>query len=253
MKALLKKTVLPLMMVLGGVQGVHAEVESEKSLADQFAVHGVLTLSNDYRSRGFSKSDHNPSVQGGLVLTHSSGAYLMLWGASANTPNGGSVEADAILGYVWQLNDNASLDFFYADVNYPGGTGPSPDFGEYGVMYKHNNALLDSDNVSLAAYYSPDYTFSSGNEYYYWGEYSAPIFKNIRGFASVGYTKQDSVEDFNLGVAPDADQKDYFDYKAGVRIDYKGVTTELAWVDNNIDSNMDMFDGRFYVGVTKQF
>lgn len=90
---------------------MHAEVESEKSLADQFAVHGVLTLSNDYRSRGFSKSDHNPSVQGGLVLTHSSGAYLMLWGASANTPNGGSVEADAILGYVWQLNDNTSLDF----------------------------------------------------------------------------------------------------------------------------------------------
>ncbi len=103
--------------------GVQADTGTSAPAAfmDQFSVHGTLTLSSDYRSRGFSKSSHKPSVQGGMILAHQSGAYLMLWGASATTPNGGSMEADAIVGYTWRIDDKNSLDFFYADVNYPGG------------------------------------------------------------------------------------------------------------------------------------
>lgn len=253
MKPVTKLAGVSLLMSIGFMTATHAQDVKNNSLADQFEVHGVLTLSNDYRSRGFSKSSHEPSVQGGLVLTHSSGAYAMLWGASATTPNGGSVEADMIVGYVLPLNDNAVLDFFYADVNYSGGSGPSPDFGEYGVMYRHTNALTEKDSFKAAFYYSPEYVFGSGNEYYLWGEYSAPIVSGISGFAAVGYTKQDSVAEFNMGTAPDADQDDYVDYKVGVRADYKGITTELAWVDNNIDSQFDMFDGRVYFSITKQF
>lgn len=234
----------------------YAETDS-KSFYDQFSLHGVLTLSSDYRSRGFSKSNQKPSVQGGMVLSHQSGAYLMLWGASAATPNGGSTEADAILGYTWQIDAKNSLDFFYADVNYPGGNfspnGKSADFGEYGVLYKRKDSLMSNDNLSLGAYYSPNYVFGSGKEYYVNGEYGFPVTKAIQLFGSVGYTKQESVEKFNLGTAPDANQDDYFDYKVGVRADYKGVTTELAWVDNNIDSQQKMYDGRVYFSVTKNF
>ena len=249
----MRKIVPPLAIGFAAFQAAHADTETSKSLSDQFEVHGVLTLSTDYRSRGFSKSSHEPSVQGGLVLTHTSGAYAMLWGASATTPNGGSVEADMIFGYAIPLSENAVLDIFYADVNYPIGTGPRPDFGEFGVSYRHNNAFMSQDNIKLAAYYSPKYLFDSGNEYYAFGEYSAPLVNNIKGFASVGYTLQDSVQEFNMGTAPDADQDNYVDYKVGVRLNYKGVTTELAWVDNNIDSQLDMFDGRFYASITKQF
>lgn len=253
MKKKFEFTVFPLLLAGLAVSTTHAEDTNKKSLVDQFEVHGVVTLSSDYRSRGFTKSNHEPSVQGGLVLTHTSGAYAMLWGASATTPNGGSVEADMIVGYVLPINENVVLDFFYADVNYPGGLGQSPDFGEYGVMYRHNNAFMGNDSLKAAFYYSPEYLFNSGNEYYVWGEYSAPIVSKISGFAALGYTKQDSVAEFNMGTAPDADQDDYIDYKVGVRADFKGVTTELAWVDNNIDSQLDMFDGRMYFSITKQF
>lgn len=182
----------------------------------------------------------------------------MLWGASATTPNGGSMEADAILGYTWRIDEKNSLDFFYADVNYPGGTGFTPsgkdaDFGEYGVLYKRKDTLMSNDNLSAGIYYSPDYVFGSGNQYYINGEYGFPVARNIQLFGSVGYTKQDSVEEFQLGTAFDADQDDYFDYKVGIRTDYKGITTELAWVDNNIDSQQKMYDGRLYFSFTKNF
>ncbi|WP_151957271.1 TorF family putative porin [Acinetobacter guillouiae] len=260
----MKHFVLATMLALGCAQALQAEtVQAEKATSkpetfmDQFSVHGTLTLSSDYRSRGFSKSDQKPSVQGGLILAHQSGVYLMLWGASATTPNEGSIEADAILGYTWRINDKNSLDFFYADVNYPGGNfspnGKSADFGEYGVMYKRTGTFVAQDNFSAAVYYSQNYLFGSGNEYYFSSEYSFPVVENVQLFGSAGYTKQDSVAEFQLGSVPDGKKSSYFDYKVGVRGDYKGVTTELAWVGNNIESQMNMYDDRLYVSVTKNF
>ncbi|KAF5298839.1 hypothetical protein FQR65_LT19574 [Abscondita terminalis] len=237
------------LLSIGYGQGVYAATNSPSSekIMDQFSIHGTFTLSSDYRSRGFSKSNLKPSVQGGLILSHESGAYLMLWGASATTPNGGSIEADAIFGYTWRINDNNSLDIFYADINYPGGNfspnGKSADFGEYGLMYKRSGNFVAKDKFSAAIYYSPDYLFSSGNEYYFSSEYSFPMIENVQLFGSVGYTKQDSIAKFQLGSVPDANKDNYFDYKVGFRGDYKGVTAELAWVGNNIKSQFDIYDG----------
>ncbi len=120
-------------------------------------------------------------------------------------------------------------------------------------MYKRTGTLVAQDNLSAAVYYSPEYLFGSGNEYYFSGEYSFPVVENVRLFGSAGYTKQDSVAEFQLGSVPDGKKDNYFDYKVGVRGDYKGVTTELAWVGNNIDSQFDMYDDRLYVSVTKNF
>ena len=79
----MKHSVLATMLLIGCGQAVQADTSTSKpaTFMDQFSVHGTLTLSSDYRSRGFSKSDQKPSVQGGLILAHQSGAYLMLWGA----------------------------------------------------------------------------------------------------------------------------------------------------------------------------
>lgn len=231
--------------------------ESSDSPMDKISVHGTLTLSSDYRSRGFSKSSHKPSVQGGIILAHQSGPYLMFWGASATTPNGGSIEADIIAGYTWMINDKNSLDFFYADVNYPGGNfspnGKSADFGEFGVMYKRKDNFISQDHLSVSAYYSPNYVFGSGKEYYVTGEYSFPVMNNIQLFGSGGYTKQENVAKFQLGSVPDSKKNNYFDYKLGVRGTYKGVIAELAWVGNNINSHFKMHDDRLYMSITKNF
>lgn len=227
------------------------------AIQDQFEVHGILTLSSDYRSRGFSKSEHKPSVQGGFILTHQSGVYLMLRGASASTPPGGNIEVDAIVGYVWALDDKNSLDFSYADVNYPGGkfspNGKKADFGEFAVLYKRKDNLTQNDHFSAGVAYSPNYIFGSGNEYYLSAEYAYPILEKIQFVGAIGYTKQESVADFKLGTAPDSNQSDYFDYKVAVQTDFKGITAELAWIDNTIDSHQKIYDGRAYFSLTKKF
>jgi len=121
------------------------------------------------------------------------------------------------------------------------------------MLYKHKDSLSTNDQFSAGGYYSPEYIFGSGNEYYISAEYLYPLLDQVQLLGSVGYTKQESVAKFNLGTAPDANQSDYVDYKVGVRLNYKGVISELAWVDNNIDSKNKIYDGRIYFGVTKNF
>ena len=55
----MKHSVLAAMLAIASVQAVQAETGTSKpeTFMDQFSVHGTLTLSSDYRSRGFSKSD----------------------------------------------------------------------------------------------------------------------------------------------------------------------------------------------------
>ena len=55
----MKHSVLATMLLIGCGQAVQADTATSKqeTFMDQFSVHGTLTLSSDYRSRGFSKSD----------------------------------------------------------------------------------------------------------------------------------------------------------------------------------------------------
>ncbi|WP_165493947.1 TorF family putative porin [Acinetobacter sp. ANC 4178] len=229
-----------------------AEESTETTPA--ISVSGSMTMATDYRFRGVSMSNRDPSVQGALNFTHKSGAYLSLWASNADVGAGGNVEADFFVGYILPITEKSFLDINYADVNYPGTIKEyHTDFSEFGVNYNHSDLMIGGDYFTAGVFYSPEFAFKSGTEIYLNTSYKFPVYKNIKLVSSLGYTKLEDNEQFAKAFGGDGQQDDYFDYKVGLGAEVLGLSSELVWIDNNIDSDANMMKGSVVFSLTKQF
>jgi len=78
----------------------------------EYTISGNAGLFSDYRFRGFTQTDYNPALQGGIDFAHKSGFYLGNWNSNVNSSvfNGASLEMDFYGGYKANFGDS---DFFY--------------------------------------------------------------------------------------------------------------------------------------------
>lgn len=78
-----------------------ATVEDETAPPPMFTFNGSVALVSDYRFRGISQTNKRFAVQGGMSVTHSSGAYVSIWGSSIDdyVANGSDQEIDFIGGF----------------------------------------------------------------------------------------------------------------------------------------------------------
>lgn len=218
-----------------------------------FTVTGNITLATDYRFRGLSQTNNDPSIQGGLTLAHQSGFYINLWASNVDLLPGNSIEADYYLGYQWKINQKSTLDFQYINVNYPGAVKDyHPNFHEFGIIYSQNNTFKEGDNWTLSGYYSPNFAMKSGDEVYLSAGFSYPVYKKINFIGSMGYTKLNSVEKFQQAYGF-GDKDHYIDYKLGLKTTFKGIDTELSWIDTNIKNGPKSTDGTVYFSLAKSF
>jgi uncharacterized protein (TIGR02001 family) len=69
--------------------------------APEYTIAGNAGLFSDYRFRGYSQTDYNPALQGGIDFAHKSGFYLGNWNSNVNSTlfNGASLEMDFYGGY----------------------------------------------------------------------------------------------------------------------------------------------------------
>lgn len=221
--------------------------------ANAFTVTGNVTMATDYRFRGLSQTNNDPSVQGGLTLAHKSGFYVNLWASNVNLLPGNSIEADYYLGYQWKIDAKSTLDFQYINVNYPGVIKDyHPAFHEFGVIYSRNSTFKEGDNWTLSGYYSPEFAMKSGDEMYLNAAFSYPIYKTINLIGSVGYTKLDSVAKFQQAYGY-GNTDHYTDYKVGLKTNIKGLDTELSWIDTDVKHGPKTTDGTVYFSIGKSF
>ena len=69
--------------------------EDKRFILWRYCVRQCIS-SNGYRFRGVTQSSNNPAIQGGFNFSHTSGAYLALWGSSVDFGVPGvSTETDA--------------------------------------------------------------------------------------------------------------------------------------------------------------
>lgn len=229
-----------------------AEESTETTPA--ISVSGSMTMATDYRFRGVSNSNRDPAIQGAVTFAHKSGAYLSLWASNADIGAGGNVEADFFVGYILPITGKSFLDINYADVNYPGTIKEyHTDFSEFGVNYNHSDLMIGGDYFTAGVFYSPEFAFKSGTEIYLNTSYKFPVYKNIKLVSSLGYTKLEDNEQFAKAFGGDGQQDDYFDYKVGLGAEVLGLSSELVWIDNNIDSDANMMKGSVVFSLTKQF
>lgn len=245
------------MVTVMTILAVCTSVMAEEVIAESpITVTGDLTLATDYRFRGISNSSNNMAVQGALNLEHQSGVYASVWASNVDFGDefGTSIEADFTLGYAFPVSTNGTLDLSYTRFEYPGAHDDTEaDYDEFAVMYNHVNTLVADDSALLGVYYSPEYSGKTGEEYYFEAAYQYPLNNKFNLVSSVGYTLMENKEKFEAAFGGDGTQKGYWDYKLGVNTEIAGLTAELAWIDNNLESDDATAKGTALLSVSKSF
>src|SRR3546814_17257848 len=87
------------MLLVAAALPTAAHAQNEDS--DGITVSGSATVVSDYRFRGFSQSNEEAAIQGGITVSHDSGLYLGTWGSSIGFANG--TEIDVLGGYAREI------------------------------------------------------------------------------------------------------------------------------------------------------
>ncbi|MBS1163665.1 MAG: hypothetical protein H6R03_1561 [Burkholderiaceae bacterium] len=147
MKSLLRSSIVCAAAVLplaAGAQGAKPEPD--------YTLSGNLAIGSDYRFRGFSQTDYQPTIQGGVDFAHKSGFYLGNWNSNVSSKlyNGAPIEMDFYGG--WKTSfEGFGLDVGVIYYYYPGTGEVSP-----GVDAKNFEAYIGGSfgPVSLKYFYS---------------------------------------------------------------------------------------------------
>jgi uncharacterized protein (TIGR02001 family) len=186
-----------------------------------YTLSGNLTIGSDYRFRGFSQTDYQPTIQGGADFAHKSGFYLGNWNSNISSTlyNGAPIEMDFYGGWKTTI-EGFGLDVGVIYYYYPG-------TGEYNPDFEPDNfeAYIGGSfgPVSLKYYYSFTDFFglkgpgvdTDGSQYL---DLSG-TFDVGSGFAVVGHVGYQKVKNYTqLGGIDDT----VWDYKLGGTWDIGG-------------------------------
>jgi uncharacterized protein (TIGR02001 family) len=216
----MKKLIAALLLMSAGVSA-YAEVA------------GNVAITSDYRFRGISQSDRDPALQGGFDWAHESGFYLGTWassidfGSASDDAPGGSIEWDFYGGYVFDINENMSLDLGYMYYYYPS------DNWDVDLDYQEFYGTFSFYGATVGLIYSDDYFQSTNDFWYVFGDYSYPINETFSIDGHLGYN--DLSNEFGTGGS-------YLDWSIGVTASAVGLDFTLAYVDTDL-SKSDCFGG----------
>ena len=186
----------------------------------QAQVGASVQVQSDYRFRGVSLSDGDPTASLSLSYDHASGAYGGLTGVFVATDHSGlqALGYVAYLGYAGRLKHDASWDVgvtnsdatVYLDKRYE---------SNYTEIY----AGLTKDNVSVHVYYSPRYILYDGATLYVDLNGALRPLSHWRVFGHVGVLSR-----LSPVSTPYADHT-RLDLRAGVAREFRHFELNLAW------------------------
>jgi uncharacterized protein (TIGR02001 family) len=186
---------------------------------------GTLTGISDYRYRGNTLSDRQPSAQVGFTYDAPQGWYAGAFGSTVRLkPPGGRssyFQAIAYGGYAAQVAEGLSIE--------AGG-----DYSAFAEANELNYGEIflgaATDRLNARIYYSPRYFGESSSAVY--GEINAtqPLVDRVRLFLHLGYLSYRYESPYGL-VPPVRDiTQRVWDGRVGVRIDLDPFQLEVAWV-----------------------
>lgn len=219
---------------------------AQEEPAGPVTVSGSVALVSDYRFRGVSQSDKGMAVQGGITVTHESGAYVGTWASNLSgwgTFGGSNMELDLFGGYAIPLG-GATLDVGLTWYMYPSGADKT-DFAE---PYAKLSSELGPVKGLLGVAYAPKQQ-ALGNwsntpqsragdkedNLYVWGDVSGAVPNTpVTLKAHLGWSNG------NPGLGPNgtsvAPTGKYLDWLVGADVAIPGtpLTLGVAYVDTDI-------------------
>jgi len=208
-------------------------------------VGGSVALVSDYRFRGVSQTDEEMAIQGGITVSHASGAYAGTWASNLSgwgTFGGANMELDLFAGYAMPLGDSgATLDVGLTWYMYPGGFDDT-DFaepyvklsGDYGPVSALIGVAYAPEQGALANVSNhPDSDGESEDNLYLWTDLSTAIPNTpLTAKAHAGYSNG------NPGLGPNgtslAPTGEYLDWMLGLDAAVGPLTLGVAYVDTNL-------------------
>lgn len=197
---------------------------SSAAMADG-PISANIALATDYVFRGFTQTDGDLAVQGGLDYSHEkSGLYAGVWASNVESDptsegvhyDGSSMELDLYLGWSKEF-EGLSLDMGFLHYEYPGTRFKANNTDEYHLGLGYGLGVLA---LSATANYSPDYY--GADKTYYW-DFGVDIPVGER-FSIAGHYGVTDYRDNALG-------DDYDDWSVGVSGEVIGLDLDLTYID----------------------
>lgn len=194
------KTLLAGLMLAMAATTVHAG--NDEMLPGTFAAN--IAVTNDYVFRGFTQTQEDAAVQGGIDWYSLSGVYFGAWASNFDfgLPGEGDVKLDVYGGYKGKI-DNFSYDISATRYFYPS-TAKALDYDWYEFAGKVGYDFGVA-SVSGGVAYTPDFFGGLDDGFYYSGKVKVPVgFEGLSVDATIGYqdlkTGRDSIADYSIGA-----------------------------------------------------
>jgi uncharacterized protein (TIGR02001 family) len=179
-----------------------------------YTLTGNLGIGSDYRFRGFTQTDYQPTIQGGVDFAHKSGLYLGNWNSNVSSTlyNGAPIEMDFYGGWKTTI-EGFGLDLGVIYYYYPGSGEYVPSFepknfeayigGSWGPVsakyfYSFTNFFgLEAPGVDTkgSQYVDLTGTFDLGGGF---GIVAHAGYQKVKNYKALG-SKDDAVWDYKLG------------------------------------------------------
>jgi len=195
-------------------------------------VSGSVGVVSDYRFRGFSQTQQNAAIQGGITVSHESGFYFGTWGSNVDFPdldgagNGATAEIDFFAGYATELTPGVTLDFGLNYYLYPKDTlvDVATDFFEPYVSLSTEFGPLA---LTVGAYYAWEQDALGGNDAFY-----------LKADPSIAIPNTPFSIDGHIGYAtsdafPGGVDGEVFDWSIGASASWNALTFGVSYVDTN--------------------
>ena len=170
---------------------------------------GEVGVVSDYRFRGLSLSDEKPALQGGLTVTHASGAYGYVWGSTIDEYGAGAdgrgakAEVDLVMGWAGSIG-GLDVDASAQAYVYPGGT--DVNYVEFPVSA---SKTLEAWKWSLGGSYAPAQKALGDQDNIYgwgavaWADARFPLKAELRAGYEDGAYAPGGKWDWSAGISHD--------------------------------------------------
>ena len=177
-----------------------------------FSLSGNVALASDYVFRGFTQTDAEPAIQGGIDLTHEGGFFAGFWASNVESDpaapinyDGSSMELDTYLGWSGKpAGSGPEVTVKALRYNYPGTNTDANYTNEFSLYLGYD---FGPATASAGVNYSDD--FYGAGDAYYWDlglEIPAgPVTIALHyGFTNYDSAAGDDYEDYKLGLSGEA-------------------------------------------------
>jgi len=223
--------------------------------AAEASFSGNVALTSDYVFRGISQSDSDIAIQGGFDYGNQIGGmdfYAGVWGSSIDFGLDGTVEVDVYTGIKPMLGP-VTFDIGVIGYFYPGLDGA---FDADMVEFKLGAGISPAEgfDISGALYYSPDFTFTGGDDSGLYAEIKASYAIPETPFTVSGaFGNQDVDVAGYYGAAGDS----YTTWNLGGSVSFYGFGADLRYFDTDLDPELigpsgdDVSDGRVVLTISR--